>query len=301
MLGLLILLCLSSIAVSPKEGEVYDIISVREKLYDIGHEKPGTIDVLFAGDSLVFRDISPLRIWELTGITSYDISLGAMRICDQNVMIKKVCKTQQPRLIVLEADPLTKEASPYKDDFALPTNFIERLFPIFHYHIFYKAWNPFKTGESPMITTKGYEPSGEIQPYEGTGDYMSLSNEPVEIGILNQKYLEDITDFCDRNNIKLFLLALPSPVNYNGATRETLLKWAEDHDLTFLDMNLMWKDIGIDWSTDTKDGGDHLNQNGAEKVSACLAEYLKENYSLTDHRNDTAYDEWNRDYDKLYN
>ncbi len=301
IIGLIILLCASSAAISPKEGLVYDIISVREKLYDLSRENPGTIDVLFAGDSLVFRDISPLRIWSLTGITSYDLSSGAMRICDQNVLIKKVCKKQQPKLIVLEADSMTKEASPFKDDFAIPTNIIERLFPIFHYHIFYKARDPFISGDNPSITFKGYDPSKEIQPYEGNTDYMSLSADPVEIGILNQKYFEDIIDFCKKNDIKLLLLALPSPVNYNSETHKTLRKMAEDHDLVFLDMNLIQKDIGIDWNTDTKDGGDHLNQAGADKVSSYLAKYIEENYTLTDKRNDISYDGWNRDYDKLYN
>ena len=63
-------------------------------------------------------------------------------------------------------------------------------------------------------------------------------------------------------------------------------------------MNLSLEDIGLDWNTDTKDGGDHMNSAGAEKVSAYLADYLKDNYELTDHRGDKDYAEWDRDYNE---
>lgn len=300
--GLFILLALASYAVSPDVDEVYDIISVREKLYEINHVEKDTIDVLFTGDSLVFRDISPLRIWKDTGITSYDLSQGAMRLCDQYVMIKNVCRRQDPSLLVLEADVMTQDASPYKDDFALPTNLIEKYLPIFHYHTFYKAFHPFEDDDSYLLTrNRGYDPVDGIEPYEGPGDYMNTPAEPFEIGLLNLKYLEFITDYCEKNDITLLVLALPSPGNYNSEVCKAIRAWSDANNAEFLDMNPLWEDIGIDWSQDTKDGGDHMNPSGAEKVSRFLGEYLEENYDLTDHRNDEAYDNWNRDYDKLYN
>lgn len=301
-IGAVILLFITSYIVSPDEGEVYDIVSTREKLQEVGQETPDSIDVLFAGDSLVFRAISPLRIWDLTGITSYDLSDGAMRLCDQSVMIKHVCKEQSPKLVVLEADIMSKDASPYKDDFALPTNLIEKLFPIFHYHVFYKSFHPFEE-DDPSSERKGYKPADGIQAYNGDPDYMAEdeASDPVSIGPVNQKYLDGIADFCEKNDIELLILALPSAINYDYETHKAIQNWADDHYVKFLDMNLITDDIGIDWSTDTKDGGDHMNPSGAEKVSAYLAEYLKANYDLTDHRDDDFYEEWNIDYNELYN
>ena len=296
--GAVILLFITSYLVSPREGVVYDIISTREKLAEIALEKDDTIDVLFAGDSLVFRAISPLQIWGLTGITSYDLSDGAMRLCDQNVMIRNACKTQKPKLLVLEADIMSMAASPYKDDFALPTNLIERIFPIFHYHIFYKAWKPFEKGEDLSVLRKGYKPSDAVSPYEGSTDYMQEEAKPMVIEPLNQKYLGEISAFCRDNSIELLVLALPSAGNYNRETHKTIQEWSDAHDVTFLDMNLMWEDIGLDWNTDTKDGGDHMNSSGAEKVSAYIADYLEENYELTDHRDDEFYEDWNKDYNE---
>ncbi len=300
VIGLFILLLLSSFAVSPKEGEVYDIISVREKLYEIRHIQDDTLDVLFTGDSLVFRDISPLRIWNETGITSYDLSEGAMRLCDQYMMIKKVCKRQHPKLLVLETDVMTKDASPYKDDFALPTNLVEKIFPIFHYHTFYKAFHLFDDEDVPLWHTRGYDPVDGIEPYEGDPDYMNTPSDPVELELLNLKYLGEILKYCDDKDITVLLISLPSPGNYNSETHKTIKAWADEHSLDYLDMNLLNGEMGIDWKTDTKDGGDHLNPSGAEKVSTFLAGYLEDNYDLADHRKDEQYDEWNRDHDKLY-
>ncbi len=301
IIGLFILLFLTSFAVSPDVDEVYDIISVREKLDEISREKNDTIDVLFTGDSLVFRDISPLRIWNETGITSYDLSQGGMRLCDQYVMIKNVCKKQTPDLIVLEADVMTQDASPYKDDFALPTNLVEKIFPIFHYHTFYKAFHPLEDVDYLLIQNKGYDPVDGIEPYEGSLSYMEDAAEPFEIEVLNLKYLEYISDYCRNNEITLLVLALPSPGNYNKEVHRAIQEWSDEHNAGFLDMNLFTEEIGIDWKKDTKDGGDHLNPSGAEKASMYLAKYLEANYELTDHRTDEEYDGWNRDYDKLYN
>ena len=78
---------------------------------------------------------------------------------------------------------------------------------------------------------------------------------------------------------------------HNGVERV-----ASELGVDYVDLNLgdAATSIGIDWSTDSLDGGDHLNYSGAEKVSTYLGAYLKETYGLTDHRDDTSYSTvWN--------
>ena len=43
----------------------------------------------------------------------------------------------------------------------------------------------------------------------------------------------------------------------------------------------MTQELKINWQTDSYDGGDHLNLQGAEKVTDYLGEYLKENYDFS--------------------
>ena len=295
---LIILLELASLAVRPYGGEVYDIKSTDRKIRDIRTEADNTIDVLFAGNSLVFQDISPLQVWNRTGITSYDLSDGAMRLCDQYTLIKNACTRQRIKLIVLEPGMFFSDASPYKDDFALPTNLIEKIFPIFHYHTFYKAWSFSDDDESVRITRlmKGFQTTEDTTPYTGGSDYMEENEKPEEIQDLNRRYLNDIVSFCNENGIKIIVAALPSPVNYNMGKHKAVSEWADEYGIEFIDLNLMQEELGIDWNTDTKDGGDHLNIEGSKKVTGFLAEYISDGYGLADHRGEAGYEKWEQDY-----
>ena len=56
--------------------------------------------------------------------------------------------------------------------------------------------------------------------------------------------------------------------------------------------------IGIDWTQDTYDKGDHLNYSGAEKVTNFLGAYLDKRYDLPDHRGDKEYASWEKSVEK---
>lgn len=296
---LVVLLALASFAVRPSGGEVYDIVNTTGKLRNLEAEDEDTIDVLFAGNSLVFRDISPMQIWGFTGISSYDLSDGAMRLCDQRVLIDAACKRQHPKLIVLEAGTMFSNASPYKDDYALPTNLVEKLFPIFHYHEIYKSFGFFEEPEDPWKPLKGFDPSEDVKPYDGDADYITKDRDkPSDIPALNMEYLDDITCYCNKNDIKVLITAMPSPENYDVNTHEALKVWSNEKGLPFLDLNTLTDEIGIDWQTDTKDHGDHLNLSGSKKVSAYLADYLSEHYDLKDHRGEDRFSRWDEAYEK---
>ena len=295
-----VLLVISSYMIAPFGGEVYDVEATRKKISDIDSEKKNSIDVIFAGNSLVFHALSPLQIWEMTGITSYDLSDGAMRLCDQLTLIRAVCEDQSPKVLILEADPLFNDSSPYKDDYAIPTNLIEKLLPVFHHHTFYKA---FKPGVDPAIRSikKGFQPSYDVDPYDGAPDYMNDETDfkkQKEILPANLDYLDRIVDFCSERNITLVIAALPSPKNYSWSVHNKIRTWADENDLEFVDLNLMNEKIGLDWSTDTKDGGDHVNFEGSKKISAFVSDYLKERYELKDHRQDDYYENWHDDYER---
>ena len=79
---------------------------------------------------------------------------------------------------------------------------------------------------------------------------------------------------------------------------------ARENDIAYLNLNDTANPVGIDWSKDCLDKGDHLNASGAERVSIYLAAYLKENYDLPDHRGEEAYASYTqmeKQYDRIVN
>ena len=84
----------------------------------------------------------------------------------------------------------------------------------------------------------------------------------------------------------------------------SLKAYARENDIAYLNLNDTANPVGIDWSKDCLDKGDHLNASGAERVSIYLAAYLKENYDLPDHRGEEAYASYTqmeKQYDRIVN
>ena len=75
---------------------------------------------------------------------------------------------------------------------------------------------------------------------------------------------------------------------------------SQKQNLSYMNMNMAVKEIGIDWKTDSLDKGDHLNLSGACKVTAYLGEYLdKSEWKLPDHRGDAALSAWEKEAEEF--
>ena len=71
----------------------------------------------------------------------------------------------------------------------------------------------------------------------------------------------------------------------------TLESIAGEYGIPFLNMAFILERTDIDYRTDFCDIS-HVNILGAEKYTAFLAEYLKENYALPDHRCESTFSSW---------
>ncbi|HOB20751.1 MAG TPA: SGNH/GDSL hydrolase family protein, partial [Candidatus Atribacteria bacterium] len=115
-------------------------------------------------------------------------------------------------------------------------------------------------------------------------------------------YLDKMVDLCRDNDIDLVLVKAPSLYPYWYDEWEAQIEeYAAKHDLLYINFLELIDEIGIDFNTDTYDGGLHMNLSGAEKLSVYLGKVLAENYGLKDHRNDDVYKEvWEEKVDFYY-
>lgn len=184
-----------------------------------------------------------------------------------------------------------------EDDSDKIMNTFSRVVPVLKYHDRWKTFVPlkiFRHIDKNEGLLKGFRYRTGTEPYNG-GEWMKKTDEVAGTGANAEHYLKKIKELVEANGGTLLLVSVPSPDNWTYAKHNAIEKISEEYDLEFLDMNLMQDELNIDWKTETKDGGNHLNFLGAKKVSSYLAKYLSEKYNLPDHREDPAYDNWEED------
>ena len=98
---------------------------------------------------------------------------------------------------------------------------------------------------------------------------------------------------CKKNNVSLVLFKTPS-LRWSMEEHNTIAELASQEDVDFIDYNLLAHDILLE-NTDFQDA-DHLNANGADKLSENKGKYLRNKYSFDKFLNS---DKWENDY-KLY-
>lgn len=290
LLGLFIILVLVSVLFRRKDGlYVYDPLSFHVKSSDIKAEPDYSLDILFFGDSEAYSAFSPNYLYSKFGYTSFCCGTAAQKVCDTYALLKENFKTQSPQVIVLETNCLYRDLKPEDENSDLVMDLLTESMPVFANH---SAWKLLvrkalpKEREARRRNQKGFVLRKDVRPYKG-GKYMKKTKKSEKISEDILSYLNQITDLCKENNAELLLVSAPAPKNWNYKKHNGVKSWADSHNISYIDLNLE-KDLKINWKTDTKDGGDHLNYDGAKKVTKYIGKYFQENYNLTDHRKDLA-------------
>lgn len=263
-------------------------------------EKNNTIDVLIIGDSESFSSFSPLQMYEEQGFTSYVCGTPAQRLFDSYAFFEKALETQTPKIVMLETNAIFRKYSITKDI----ESKLKKIFPIFQDHNRWKnlTINDF-FGEISYTYTdpmKGYHLNHNTKPVPNR-NYMAKNKKFAKIPANNLKYVEMMRKKSEEKGIKFILVSSASIKNWNFSKHQSIKKYAMENNVPYYDLNINHA-VRIDWNQDTSDKGDHLNYNGAKKISTYMANLLKTNYELPDHRNDKLYRKWNQDlvrYKKL--
>ena len=279
-----------SLFLMPKNNTKEDGIE-HEKAHGILAEKDDSIDILIVGDSEAYTSIIPLKLWEDCGYTSYLCCTPAQNLSDSAYFTYLGLKNQSPKIVILEADNIFREV-PVLSAFEKATNLTV---PLLKYHDRWKELKLEDFSSLPNYTwtdyLKGYKFTDSIKEADST-KYMRDSSKSTDIPLANKQYVETIKKYCEYKGAELIIVSTPSVRNWNYEKHNSLVEFAEEQDIEFLDLNVFKDIINIDWKHDSKDGGDHLNYYGAIKVTDYLEDYFKDMNIFEDHRNDEYYSGW---------
>lgn len=290
-----ILLCLlmaASAVMSALARTNTDLVQNRNKsMVELENEPADTIDVLVIGDSESYTTVSPMEIWDKEGIPSYVGGQTGQKIQESYYMLKKALKTQKPKVVAIETNMIFRSQSAVRGIKETLVQTMLYYFPVFRLHNSWKAW---VTGEDKRSQTfyKGFVLRDVVEAYTG-GSYMKKTAKTERMSRITRFMMDQIVSLCRKNNIQLFLYSAPSPKNYFFRKHNTMEAYARENGLKYLDLNLKIKELGINWSEDSLDKGDHLNILGAVKVSDYLGRYLKKEYHLKSRKSESTYRSWN--------
>lgn len=266
-------------------------VSGRSRVFaSVSAEKEHTIDLLVAGDSESYTSVSPMDLWDKTGIAAYDCGQPGQRIQETYYVLKTAFRTQSPKMVLLETNTMFRDPGFLKNLQMSLTEPLSYYFPIFKFH---NAWKALFDGPGILQNAyKGFEIRNKVVSYEGDEEYMKETKDKTDIPEVVRIYMEKIRNLCRKNGAELVLMSAPSPKNYDYKKHNALEEYAKEKDIPYIDLNLKYRDIGIDWKKDSYDKGDHLNILGARKVTDYMGKYLQDNYGLPDRRGDDGWKDW---------
>ena len=289
--GLILLVLLLSLTVFSEESDRAKG-ALDPSIRGVYDEPDDTVDVLMVGDSETYSSLIPLQLFEEYGVTSYCCATSGQLLSDTEEILDRVFSAQSPKVVILETNAIFRKVS--------TSNVMLRelggIFSVFTNHNKWKeiGGNDGATDDEGACDMKGYRFSTEVAAvYES--DRAPRSSSSARIARQNRYYVERIRELCDEHGARLILVSSPSALNWSEGRHERLSALAEEVGVAFVDMNVLSDEVPIDWKTDTRDHGDHLNYFGAKKATAFLGKYLSENASLPDRRTDPSCEAWNRE------
>lgn len=257
-----------------------------------------SLDVLVTGDSESYTSVSTMELWKDYGMAIYNCGQGAQRIQETYYLLKHALRNQKPELVIIETNALFRDPGMMKNVQLVLAETIRYYMPVFRYHNLWKLL--FDDPKPERVDYLGFQIRAGRKAYSGK-EYMKETEKKREIPCFVRYYLDEIRTLCERNGVKLLFVSAPSPKNHNYKRHNAVETYADGNQIPYLDLNLKLQELGINWETDSYDGGDHLNLSGAKKVTKYLGEYLKANYTLKDHRGERLYESWDDlalEYDK---
>ena len=299
-------------------------------------EAKNSIDVMMVGNSDIYRAINPIKIWEDKKITTCVMGMPSVTTAEVYHKLAEMFKYQSPKLVVFETDCMFTTINKFDKNGNLAENDKKRTikqgiaygiekfhenftnideailaginykFPLMKYNYRWKKLNKndfINIKGRYRFIAKGFIAGKSAKKFEHGKTYLGKENAKSEdIDRNTQKYFNKIVDLCKKNNCQLALVSIPAGTSWNYGKHNAVKELAEKNNLVFIDYNTDIDKIGnFDWESDTMDGGNHLNYNGAVKVTYAFEQELTDTFALTPSQlSEDVISGWNEDTRRFY-
>ena len=268
-----------------------------KEFYDEEHKED--LNLIFIGDCEVYSNFSPVTLWQEYGINSYIRGSADQYVWQSYYILEDTLKYVKPEAVVFNVLSLRNE-QPKREEYNRMSleglrwsgtkvkaifasmmedeHFLDYVFPILRYH---SRWNDIKDTDleffhnSMPVSYNGFYMKTAVRPPQDVPEGKPLNN--YNFSEKAWSYLDKIRSLCEENGIELILVKAPSLYPYWYDEYEQQVEdYAEKHELMYINFLEHRDEIGLDYETDTFDGGLHLNVSGAEKLSRWFGNILSE-------------------------
>ena len=295
---------LQSLSAFVFSGEKVSQISKRmADSYSYILEPENSVDVVCVGNSDIRSGFVPTELWEKYGYTSVVSSFTRQSISDSQRALKEICKSQKPKLVILEIDSLYDGRGPedvINPHDTTPDNFFDSLKPDdfdnkisrdYSVFTFHNILQDRQRRSRRKQYAHGYLFCEDIRKVEYR-DYMTKTDE-IDIPIYsNSQQLRTFVKYCKKNDLPVLLLEVPSLSSWSYARHNAVQNLSDELGVEFLDLNLLYDEVGIDMRNCFRDDGNHLNYFGASAVTDYIGDYIGKNYGIESRRGDAELAEY---------
>lgn len=272
-------------------------------------------DVVFIGDCEVYECFTPPTLWQEYGITSYVRGSAQQLIWQSYYLLEETLKRETPKAVVFNVLSI-KYGEPQSEAYNRMTldgmkwssskidaihasmteeeDFLSYVFPLLRFH---SRWSDLGAEDwqylfhRDRVSHNGYLMQTAVSPKTSDREGRPLADYTLpEVGF---EYLEKMRALCEEKGVEFILIKAPTnnwKYYWYDEWEEQIVAWANEKDVDYYNFIPLDGEIGIDWSTDTYDGGVHLNVFGAEKLTSYFGDILVQKYGLSDRRGEAELD-----------
>ena len=288
--------------------------------YDEEHDH----DVVFIGDCEVYENFTPALLWEEYGINSYIRGSAQQLIWQSYYLLEETLKYETPDVVIFNILSMkynvpqneaynrmtldgmkwsSSKVNSVKASMMEDEKFLDYVFPVLRYHTRITELNgdDFKyLFHKDKVTHNGYYMRVDVKAAENVPKGRPLAD--YSFGETAYKYLDKMTALCKEKGVQLILIKAPSLYPYWYDQWEVQMEeYAKENDLVYINFLELQEECGLDFTTDTYDGGLHLNLSGAEKATKWLGEFLSKEIGLASRRGEEKLEAtWEKKLDSYY-